>query len=177
MSREFPDWVNPWKAAEGNRIYRGTIALAKMKRLVTLLADDSGEVAFEANFTRDELELATISINVKAEVSLLCQASLECFVQKIDRNSILAAIEDAEQQELVPGHYDAILIEAKKVEFLELVQDELILEIPQVPRKPGIDKVRYSTDPDDGLVSPEDEQDRPFAMLQALLQKKRKDSK
>jgi uncharacterized protein len=176
MSREYPDWVNPWKAAEGNRIYRGTIALARMTRLVTLLEDDSGEVAFEASFARDELGFATISLEVKADLSLLCQASLERFVMHIERNNQLAAVDDIDEQELVPGHYDAVWIESKRLEFLELIQDELILEVPQVPRKSGVERVRFSTNPDESLERLEEQRNGPFSQLQKMMHGDRKDS-
>ncbi len=170
MSREFPDWVNPWKAAEGNRIYRGTIALGKMDRLVPLLAEQSGQATFEAGFTQDGLGFATIRLQVSAKLSLLCQASLERYLQSVERQSLLAVIENIEQQDRVPGHYETVWIDSGRLEFLSLVQDELILEVPQVPRKPGVGDIRYSTGPDDGFKDLRKERNKPFAALETLLQ-------
>mgnify|MGYP000657491512 CR=1 FL=1 len=39
MAKEFPEWVDPWKVAEGRRIFEGTIPLARLTRLQPLLAD------------------------------------------------------------------------------------------------------------------------------------------
>ena len=176
MSREFPDWVNPWKAAEGNRIYRGTIALTKMNRLCPLLADAEGEAQFEAGFMRDGLGFTTISLEVNTQLPLICQASLERFKLVVERKTTLAAIEDVEDQDKLPGHYEACWVKSGQVEFLELIQDELILAVPQVPRKPGRGSVRYSTDPDEAPEPVADEQNRPFAALGDLMRKERKDS-
>ena len=177
MSRVCPDWVNPWKASEGNRIFRGTIALGKMTRLAPLLEDTAGEALFEASFSFDETGFATIKLHVNAELPLICQASLERFLFRVRRESQLLVIDDRAQQEHVPGHYETVLVAAKRLQFLELVQDELILEIPQVPRKPGIEDVRYSTDPDKQISVARVEQDKPFAALGALLQNEHEDSK
>ena len=171
MSREFPDWVSPWKAAEGNRIYQGTIALAKMSRLVPLLSAPEGEASFEARFARDGLGFATIRLEVSADLPLVCQASLESYQQPVERISTLAAILDLEDQDRLPGHYDAVWVESGRIEFLELVQDELILAVPQVPRKPGLEQVKYSTNPDAEIDEPPEDPNKPFAALGALLQK------
>jgi uncharacterized protein len=173
MSREYPDWVNPWKAAEGNRIYRGTIAISKMDRLVPLLADHSGLVSFEAIFSRDELGFTIVKLQVNAELDLICQASLEQFVLAVDRNNELAVIAEMEDQDLIPGHYETVWVESKRLEFLSFVQDELILEVPQVPRKPELGPVLYSTDPDGKKDIVREEPNKPFAGLDALWQSER----
>jgi uncharacterized protein len=170
MSREFPDWVNPLKAAEGNRIYRGTIALSNMTRLVPMLTRDSGEVAFEAAFFRDRLGFAVLNLKVSAQLTLTCQASLETYLESVERDSMLAVIVDLKEQDELPGHYEAVLIESGRLEFLSLVQDELILAVPQVPRKPGLEEVQYSTDPKEDFEHLSEEPNKPFAALGALLQ-------
>lgn len=169
MSREYPDWVNPWKAAEGNRRFAGTIPLRNMSRLKPLLADDQGEARFEAQFTRDALGWATIQLDVRAELPLVCQASLERYDEPVSRSSLLAVAKDPEQQDELPEHYEATLAEDGRLVFLDLVQDELILAVPQVPRKPGLEEVRFSTDPDGVQAGEDEEQKRPFAALGDLL--------
>lgn len=176
MSREFPDWVNPWKAAEGNRIYRGTVALARMDRLSPMLADTRGEAGFEARFARDELGFTTISLDVSASLPLICQASLERFELDVRRNSRLAVIELLNEQDRLPGHYEAVWAESGQVVFLELIQDELILEVPQVPRKPGMEEVLYTTDPQPGDAAQEQQQNNPFAALGDLMRNEHDDN-
>jgi uncharacterized protein len=177
MSRDFPDWVNPWKAAEGNRNYRGSIALSKMDRLVPLLANQSGLASFEASFRRDELGFTIIRLQVDADLPLVCQASLDQFMLEVRRTNVLAAIADLDEQDLVPGHYETVWVESGRLEFLSLVQDELILEVPQVPRKPEMRPVLYSTDPDDRQDIIRTEPNKPFADLDALWQSERTPSK
>lgn len=174
MSREYPDWVNPWKAAEGNRRFAGTIPLRNMSRLTPLLASDEGEAEFEAHFARDALGWATVQLDVSAKLPLICQASLERYDEPVSRSSLLAVVENPEQQDELPEHYDAARVEEGRVVFLDLVQDELILAVPQVPRKPGLEEVRFSTDPEEDLSDQDEEHNRPFAALGELLKGRRK---
>lgn len=174
MSREYPDRVNPWKAAEGKRRFAGTIPLRKMGRLRPLLAAAEGEARFEALFERDALGWATVQLEVSAKLPLVCQASLERYEEPVSRTSLLAVLGGPERQDELPEHYEATRAEDGQLVFLDLVQDELILAVPQVPRKPGLEAVRFSTDPDDVQAGEDDELKRPFAALGDLLKGRRK---
>lgn len=177
MAREFPDWVNPNKAAEGNRNFRGTIPLTRMERLIPMLADVSSEqhekdVAFSAEFRRDELGLTVVRLRVQASLPLVCQASLEVYRQAVDREIVLAVL-DAEQPATdVPDAYDITTLEDGRLNFMELVQDELILSVPQVPRKPDLEAVVFSTDPNEERTRDKEKKNRPFAALEGLLKTK-----
>lgn len=175
MSREIPDWVDPWKAAEGNRVYRGSIALGRMSRLKPLLAMAEGEAKFEAVFTRHEKGLITLDLRVDADLPLRCEASLERYLHPVNRTSFLAVVEDEEGPDTA-GDYEITRIESGQLVFLDVVQDELILEVPQVPRKPGLKRVRFSTDPDDEYKSGAGRPGMPFAELGALLPDERKET-
>lgn len=145
MSREFPDIVDPWKAADGRRSFRGTMPLNRMTRLGTMLApehgpvDDSpvrGDASFSTGFAYDRQGLVTIDITVKAELPLVCQRSLEPYIEHIDRRSRLVVIEDVADEEALPEHYEPVLVEEKRLALADLVEEELLLAIPQVPRSP-----------------------------------------
>ncbi|NND44837.1 MAG: hypothetical protein HKN58_05905 [Xanthomonadales bacterium] len=169
MSREYPDWVNPWKAAEGNRSFSGTIALDRMERLAPMLSVVEGVASFEARFARDALGWATVELEVKADLPLLCQASLETYLQPVRRATVLAAVKDTDRLDELPDHYEAAKLEDGRLAFLELVQDELILAVPQVPRKPGLEAVTFSTDPGAAAPRAGADRNRPFAGLGELL--------
>lgn len=170
MSREFPDRVNPWTAAEGRRIFAGTLPLDRMKRLAPLLASDEGDCRFEARFERDPEGYAIIDIAVEAEVSLVCQRSLAPFVQPLARRSLLAVIEDEAEQEVLPAHYEPVLATEGTVTFVDLVEDELLLAMPVVPRNPALawDDVVAS----DEAEASEETEGGPFAGLADLMSRR-----
>jgi uncharacterized protein len=184
MSREFPDIVDPWKAADGKRIFHGSLPLRWMTRLAALLAAEAGaaesdrtpvvwaDAQFEARFAHDRQGFVTIDVSVYADLPLTCQRSLEPYIERVERRSKLAVIENVDDEDTVPPHYDAVLVEEKRLELVRLVEEELLLAVPQVPRKPGSDAVRVSTDkgpePSAGDGEPTH---RPFGGLAEILKK------
>ena len=175
MARDFPDWINPSAAAEGRRTFQGTIPLQRFKRLATLLEDEPSlsrdEVSFKARFALDEERRAIIDLSVAAEVALMCQASLEPYRQVLQRQSRLGVIDDEAEMKLLPEDYDPVLTEKGRLAIQTLVEDELLLAMPQVPRDPELDAVTYSTgsekNEEQGPSKP-----NPFAQLQGRFKDK-----
>ncbi|NND57384.1 MAG: hypothetical protein HKN57_09030, partial [Xanthomonadales bacterium] len=68
MSREFPDFIDPWKAADGRRTFSGTMPIKRMQRLLPLLAPagNYGDASFEARLSYDRQGLLTIRLDVEA---------------------------------------------------------------------------------------------------------------
>lgn len=150
MSRDFPDWINPWAAAQGRRRFGGTVPLARMKRLARLVESTDGEAAFEARFALDEDRRPVIDLDVSAELTLMCQASLEPYRAPLARRSLLGVIESEAETERLPSNVDPVLADPEsksrgRLALATLVEDELILALPQVPRNPAVGAVRYST--------------------------------
>ncbi len=171
MSREYPDWISPGRAAEGKRIFSGTIPFSRMKRLAVELVDAQGEASFTASFRVDMDKRVVIDLQVEAALPLVCQASLEVYNEIVNRQSELAVIDDKNEQDEMPEHYEPVQTENGRLAIASLVEDELLLALPQVPRKPGLQKVEYSTG---GLPTVEEGPEagvkkNPFAALQDML--------
>jgi uncharacterized protein len=187
MSREYPDWISPARAAEGKRTFSGTIPLSRMKRLAGLLVNAEGEATFTASFKTDLDKRVIVDLQVEAALPLICQASLEVYDEQVNRRSELAVIEYENEQEELPDNYEPVLTEHGRLAVAVLVEDELLLALPQIPRKPGLQKVRYSTGgqsfEDSGFEDGESEdggaptgvKKNPFAVLQDMLKRDKPD--
>lgn len=175
MSRDFPDWINPWIAAQGRRQFVGTVPLSRMRRLAELTESDAGEADFDVRFFVDEERRPGIELKVAAELELMCQASLKPFIATVDRKSRLGVIDEENEMALLPADVDPVLTDHGRLALATLVEDELILALPPAPRNPDIDAVRYST----GEVPEEVEEEgplqggkpNPFAVLKGKLDK------
>jgi len=173
MSREYPDWISPGRAAEGKRVFSGTIALSRMKRLAALLDDARGDASFVVAFSTDIDKRVVIDLQVQATLPLICQASLEAYDEQVKRRSDLAVIDHESEQAELPDNYEPVLTEDGRLAIAGLVEDELLLGLPQIPRKPGLKKVEYST----GGQLPESDSPQhggrknPFAALQDILER------
>ena len=171
MSREYPDWISPVRAAEGKRIFSGTVPFSRMKRLAGLLVDASGEATFTARFRTDLDQHIIIDLEVRAALPLICQASLEVYDEMIDRSTELAVIDNEHEIEDLPDSYEPVQTENGRLAIASLVEDELLLGLPQIPRKPGLQKVKFSTD---GATVAEEiptsgDRKNPFAALQGMF--------
>ena len=173
MSREYPDWISPNRAAEGKRIFGGTIPIARMKRLAALLVDAKGEASFSAAFRTDLEQRIIIDLQVEAALPLICQASLEVYDEQVKRSSELAVIEDDSEQSELPENYEPVVTENGRLAIASLVEDELLLALPQIPRKPGLQEIAYSTGGQKVISEtlPEGSRKNPFSALQDMLKR------
>ena len=177
MPREFPDFVDPWKAADGKRVFQGTMPLKWMRRLEPLLApadpDEAGaEATFTARFAHDEQGVVTVSLEVVADLPLICQRSMLPYLEHVERRSRLGVVESPALEARLPEHYEPVLAENGRLALLDLVEDELLLAVPQVPRNPAIAEVMVSTDVGAVADTEGDEHRRPFEELARLIGKK-----
>jgi uncharacterized protein len=174
MSREYPDWISPERAAEGKRVFSGTVPLSRMKRLVPLLVAAESDAKFVASFRLDLDKRVVVDLQVEAALPLICQASLEVYDERVKRRSELAVIEHDDEQHELPDSYEPVKTENGRLAVISLVEEELLLGLPQVPRKPGLDKVEYSTGGEAAQSAPRPEKvtKNPFAVLQEMLGRK-----
>lgn len=184
MSRDYPDWISPVRAAEGKRIFSGTIPLSRMKRLAPLLVSAEGEAAFTAAFKRDIENRVVIDLQVEAALPLVCQASLDVYDEQVQRHSELAVVDDddnfAMRESDIPDYYDVVKSEHGRVAIAALVEEELLLGLPLVPRKPGLAHVAFSTDSTGAENAPDEAKEpegnkSPFAALQDMLERNKQD--
>lgn len=149
--------------------------MARLKALLALAPDESpGDAVFEMGFSHDEQGLVIIRIGVEATLPLLCQRSLEPYREPVDRHSTLVVIEDASQEDSIPESYEPVLVEDRRVALLDLVEEELLLAVPQVPRRPGSERIELSTEAGVQSASAETKEPthRPFEGLAGLLNEK-----
>ena len=171
MSREYPDWISPNRAAEGKRIFSGSIPFSRMKRLAAMLVDAQGQASFTAAFRTDLDNRVIIDLQVEAAQPLVCQASLEVYDEQVNRSSELAVIEDENEGSDLPENYEPVLTENGRLAFASLVEDELLLSLPQIPRKPGLQAVEFSTGGQAMKTEelPEGSKKNPFSALQDMM--------
>lgn len=152
------------------RSFDGRLPLAAMARLCDLLADTEGEVRFSLEFDQDVLQTPFAELRVDAELPLICQRSLQRFMQPVALIQRFALIRgsDGRQEDveasLLPDYEVLQLADDGLVRPAEMVEDELILAIPLVPVQPGSESVER----DWPVTEDEEVRANPFAALAAL---------
>lgn len=132
---KMPIEINPLKCSQQRSDFNGFYPLENFSRLSEITLSKSGEVIVDLKCTHDEQGLPVLLINAKTDVEVTCQrcnGSLPCSVNITATYTPKTSTLD---EDLVPSDYEvAELNEYGNVNLQMLVEDELMLDIPLVPK-------------------------------------------
>jgi uncharacterized protein len=132
MSQRIPDLLDPWRSADQGKEVDGRISLETLPRLSACLLDVSGEAGFGLRFERDAQRRATLKGTIRADLILECQRCLEAVTLPVSVQVAIAFVEGQDQAAQLPEHLDPCLVIDGQVHFRDLIEDELLLALPQV---------------------------------------------
>lgn len=174
MSPRLPDFVDPWRIADPGKVFSGRAAIADLPRLAKAVLDPQGEVELELEFSRDARNRACLQGFVKADLILECQRCLTPMRLSLESQLNLALVESMDEAERLPEHYDPLLLKESRVRLLDIVEDELLLAMPAVPRhEPGECRSNQCYEPERNPAEHEEltGKSSPFAVLAELKHK------
>jgi uncharacterized protein len=166
-----PEFVDPWRLADRETGFSGRIALDKLPRLASALMTVAGEVVFDIRFSRDARHRACIRLQVQAELGLECQRCLQQMEHPVEAVVDLSVIEVPAEAERLPDEYEPVLVDDGRLRLLDLVEDELLLAIPQIPmhRLDACQPILAGgTAPEPAQQAANSGRPNPFAVLQGL---------
>ena len=90
---------------------------------------------------------------------------------------MLTVVASESDQEGLPEHYEPVKTENGRLALASLVEDELLLGLPQVARKPGLEWIEYSTGKpgQESTGEPGGRKQSPFAALKDMLDQDKQD--
>ncbi len=173
MSKRFPDRLDPWRFADLGREVSGNLPLEKFARLRDCLLESDGDVDFVLRFSRDEQRRARLDGTVKAQLSLECQRCLGEMVLPVESHLSVVFVQGLDEAERLPESLDPCLVEEGAVDLKELIEDELLLALPQVSLHDKeacqLPAENNSEDFAPQVAEPEvQEKDNPFSVLAGL---------
>ena len=147
-------------AKDGRRL-EGEVPVARLARLAESVLESSGTVVFGFQGERDDEGKLYVDLRIQGSLVLQCQRCLEalewpCEVR--NRLLLLRSGEDLPEDELENDAVDALEVEPL-TDLLALVEDEVLLALPLVPR-------HDSCEPP--VKTGVDEEISPFAVLRQL---------
>jgi uncharacterized protein len=171
MNAALPESVDAWRMVQARRTFQGSVPLASMPRLKGSLCSTDGAITYDIEFGRDELGVANVRVKADAALPLLCQRSLEPFVFPVNVDATLGLIVSESEEAGLPPGYEPLLLESDgQLHIADVIEDELILALPVVPLKPGVEPVERSWT--DEEIEEEPPKENPFAVLQQMKAKK-----
>ena len=134
MLTRLPEFVDPWRLADQRKCFSGQEKVSNLPRLRGLLTRTDGEVAYELRFGRGEGRWPRITGWVRTTLNLECQRCLGEQEIPVDATLDLAVIEVPAEAETLPGSCEPVLVEDGRLRLLDIIEEELLLAVPQVPR-------------------------------------------
>jgi len=133
MSLQMPVLVDPWRLVDLRKRFFGAVPLTAFPRLVALLGDPAGEITFELRFERDEQGRPVVRGGCRGTLRLRCQRCLGEMEYPVDAEIGLGVVSGLGEAERLPRHLDPLLVLEPEIKPLEILEDELLLALPDVP--------------------------------------------
>lgn len=173
MHHKLPKEIEPFRLAQNGLTLEGQLPLSDMPRLTELLQSDEGMVNVLMAFDIDDIGTPFLRGEFKTSVSLICERCMEPMVLDMNVNCLLAIVISERKIEGLAEQYEPWLIDNNDPVVLStVVEDELILSLPLVPRHDEAclpDDVWSSGDNIE--VSEQEKPVSPFAVLTELKTK------
>jgi uncharacterized protein len=167
MSDRLPVLIDPEYLVGKQSELSGQLSLSEFSRLAEFLATDQGNIDLAISFHK-EGDINTVLGNVSAQLFLQCQRCLEPVAISVDRQFRLGIVKSDEQAGRLPKLYEPLLIGSEQIVLSELIEDELILAIPDIPRHKECQPQQVTS----GKIDIEEQAEpHPFAILAKLKSK------
>ena len=140
MSKHLPVELNIPRLSANKACLRGTIKLDQFKRLAEYLHETGvGDLDVELKFAiQPEAAGFTADGSYSGDVKLECRRCAEAMDFRFAGTFNLVFVQTDAEAQHVGGIYDPFLLdESGRVQSVDLIEDELILQIPMAPRHSG----------------------------------------
>lgn len=163
MSVSVSDLLDFARAVQTGWVLEGEIEIAQLPRVAEAVAEPVGRISYRVSFDRGELNMARVRVECSGELVVQCQRSLEAFALPVSVDTLLSPVRDDADAAALPEGWEPMELDADgRVRPSDLLEDELLLALPAVPKKPGLEDEPLhweARDPDDL---------GPFAALKSL---------
>lgn len=136
MSEGLPEDLDWPRAVKAGLVLEGVLPLVELPRLREVLCDPVEGVRYSLAFERDQAGRALICGGLSTTLWLECQRCLGSMAQPVDVELMVALVTAESQLDALPEEYDPLVVEGGSVRLRDLIEDELLLAIPLVPRHP-----------------------------------------
>ena len=146
--------------------FQGVAVPGDLERLAELLANGKGELRYKVSARRDPQRRTVVSCIIEGFVFLTCQTTLEAFRHAISINDALVLVDSESELPPIEEEREAedYIVADGPVDVLDLVEEAVLLALPMVPRKPGLE----SGGPAEPVAA---QRESPFAALDRLKKK------
>ena len=163
LRRPQPQVIDPERLTTKPTVFEGTLAPHDLEGLDERVAGGGGELHYRVSAALDRQRRKVVSCIIEGFVFLECQASLDTFRHPVSIDDRLVLVNDESELPPIEEESDAedYLVADAPLDVRKLVEDAVVLALPMVPRKPGLEQPG-------GSERVPDEKPSPFAKLASL---------
>ncbi len=171
MSEKFiPEHIDPFRYAEQGLSLDGIVKVSEMQRLGANIADHDAIVTAKLQFGRDEQQITFLHGHLETSLNLRCQRCMEPFVYEIISDFSLGIVNTLDEANALPERYEPAMAVEGSLALRDLIEDEILLNLPIIPRhEPEDCKVKLPV-ADSG--EKEGKGANPFQILESLKEKR-----
>ena len=136
MSHPLPNKIDPLRLADQGVRLEGILPIAQMKRLSELLVRDDGQVQISLEFLKDDMAQRLLTGSIEAELYFVCERCSEPVKITLKIQPMLCPLLSERQLPQCPKAYEPLITEGEALSLIELVEDELLLNMPMIPKHP-----------------------------------------
>ena len=133
--------LHPERISAKPTTLQGTFTPADLERLEESLADERGELRYRITARLDPQRGKVVSCIIEGFVFLTCQTSLEPFRHDVAIDDRLVLVDSESELPSVEEESETedYLVADEPLDIRDLVEDAVLLALPMVPRKPGLE--------------------------------------
>lgn len=170
MSEKFiPEHIDPFRYAEQDLRLDGAVKIADMHRLSANLNSANDVVSVNLQFGVDEQGINFLKGHLETKLLLQCQRCMEPFIYEIMSDFGLGIVSTLDEANALPERYEPAMAKEGHLALRELIEDEIILNLPIIPKhEPEDCKVKL---PFADLAVEKSKGENPFHVLESLKHK------
>ena len=175
LTSQLPSRVEPYKLAARHERIEGLVALDKLPRLAEEAGDQTGDCHVVLEFGVDAQGRREIRGHLQATLALACRRCLVPLPQEVNSDFLLGMVTDEALAAELPASHEPVLVEKEQLDLLTVVEDELILSLPQVVYHDEAEchvSAEQLVSETEGAASDTAPATNPFAVLNVLKGKK-----
>jgi len=115
----------------------GEFTVKEMHRLAAHLRSEHGSATAEFVFSSRAPGYVSLEIKIEASVGATCQRCLEPFELEISEQIEFGVVVDEDSIGVLPEGIEPLVLDGDRLIPLQLVEDELIMAVPMVPKHPS----------------------------------------
>lgn len=131
---ELPQLIDPIECLQEEQVFEGSLDSNNLPRLSEALSEANTSIPYQLTFSLDEQGRCIVHCAITTCLKVICQRCAGSMELPVAIDSSLCVIANDKLAEKLPKRYEPLVTEEGMVSLKDVVEEELLLAIPMIPR-------------------------------------------